>query len=150
MASAIASPTISTSYTIEIVADIQQTGVGQFVHARGNGYGTIFVSTAGTTLWFHTANTNNGAHGFTVQSGITTYTSRDSTHYYINGVATTRVNGKTSWSATNLTKYLFYYNNSYKYSFTSPFYAMRIYNRTLTEEEIAQNYALDLQRFGGA
>lgn len=149
MASAIAAPAISTSYTIEVVTDIWESSTGQFILARGNGYGTMFVNAARTTFWFHTANTSNGAHGFTPQSGRTTYTAQDSTHYFINGAATTRLNGKTSWTATNLTRYLFYYNTGYPYAYVSPVYAIRIYNRTLAEAEIAQNYAQDVLRFGG-
>lgn len=149
MAADIASPTISTTYTIEIVTDIQNTGSAQFVHARGNNYGTIFFNNAANTLWVKTSNTSGQAYGMDAQSGITTYTCQDSTHYFINSVATSRKTGRTSWTATNLTKYLFYYNSSYPYPFTSPFYALRIYNRTLTEAEIAQNYAQDVLRFGG-
>lgn len=149
MASTIDAPSISTSYTIEVVTDIWNSSTGQFILARGNNYGTIFVSATVPILFFHASNNANGAHGFAIQSGRTTYTAQNSTHYFINGSATTRMDNKTSWSATNLKKYLFYYNTSYPYSYVSPVYAIRIYNRTLTEAEIAQNYAQDVLRFGG-
>lgn len=149
MASTIDAPSISTSYTIEVVTDIWNSSTGQFILARGNNYGTIFVSATVPILFFHASNNANGAHGFAIQSGRTTYTAQNSTHYFINGSATTRMDNKTSWSATNLKKYLFYYNSSYKYSYVSPVYAIRIYNRTLTEAEISQNYEQDVLRFGG-
>jgi hypothetical protein len=149
MASTIDAPSISTSYTIEVVTDIQESSTGQFILALGNGYGTIFVSATVPVLFFHASKNTNGAHGFAIQEGRTTYTAQNSTNYFINGAATTRLDNKTSWSATNLKKYLFYYNSSYPYSYVSPVYAIRIYNRTLTEAEIAQNYAQDVARFGG-
>lgn len=75
------------------------------------------------------------------------YSSYNPNHVYVNGVETTQSNNTHSFQYTGSHKMgVGGAGNSYR--FTGEIYAIRIYNRALSSSEIAQNYAMDVQRFG--
>lgn len=74
-------------------------------------------------------------------TGEITYYNSD---LYVNNQKTANTNKQDSWSAVG--KWLFAY--SQRYTFSGRLFALRIYNRTLTESEILRNFAADQKRFG--
>lgn len=67
---------------------------------------------------------------------------------YLNGVFKTETTAS-SGSQTTTAGYIGQGNGTYPLSNGSMFYAFRIYSKALSDDEILQNYNLDLQRFGG-
>lgn len=63
---------------------------------------------------------------------------------YLNGQIVPKYNGYQSWSGTG--KWLFKYKTSFM--FKGEVFAIRVYNRVLTEAEILRNFAADQKRFG--
>lgn len=63
---------------------------------------------------------------------------------YVNNQKESNVLGYQSWSVTG--KWLFTYKSAYR--FHGELFALRIYNRVLTEAEILRNFAADQKRFG--
>lgn len=67
---------------------------------------------------------------------------------YINGVAATpAANGYYNFQGASNRIGSGYYPTTVRHRFKGTIHAIRIYNRSLTAEEVAHNYALDLQRF---
>ena len=72
-------------------------------------------------------------------------------HYYnselwVDGEVTSNTDKRDSWS--NKTNYLASYSNASSYPFSGKIYALRAYNRVLTNNEILQNWREDQRRFG--
>lgn len=137
---------ISSSYTIEVVCDYIDNGAAQLIMPwKANAYGTVWMSYSNNGAIYFSAGSSNGAKGVSVEQGIHTYAARGKSSIYIDGVAGTIVSSSTTLgSAYN---YMFYYNTSYPRPCVSKIYAIRIYNRLLTDAEVAQNSAIDAARF---
>lgn len=72
-------------------------------------------------------------------------------HYYnselwVDGAPATPTNKTDSWG--NVTSYLASYASASAYPFSGKVYALRAYNRVLTNNEILQNWREDQRRFG--
>lgn len=136
---------ISTSYTIEVVVELISTGGPQMIMPwKGNNYGTVWIGTSG--VFYCSAGGSGGAKGVTMPAGINTYAARGKANISINGVATTIINNNSTWS--NTANCIGYYTSAYPDICRSKLYAIRIYNRLLTDAEVAQNAAIDAARFG--
>lgn len=75
-------------------------------------------------------------------TGEITYYNSD---LYVNNQKTENTNKKDTWVRTG--KWLFTYYGGW-YRFSGRLFALRVYNRILTESEILRNFATDQKRFG--
>ena len=67
------------------------------------------------------------------------------TKCYKNGLLQSTVEANDSWGSNQSGFNVGYYTS---YGLTADVYAVRLYNRQLTADEIAQNYAVDKERYG--
>lgn len=85
----------------------------------------------------------NAANGVVPRlNGKTTYYNSD---LYVNNQKTANTNITDSWGKVG--KLLFQYEAG-GYKFAGRLFALRVYNRTLTESEVLRNFAADRKRFG--
>lgn len=133
---------ISTSYTIEVVADYpSDTSVQAILPWRGDNYGSVCIESRKIMFQCATSNYN----GILMEYGINTYTAR--------GKSNLRTNGRTAISATckrgmaTAADWMGYYSASYPFPLTTKIYAVRIYNRILTDAEVLSNALVDAARF---
>lgn len=134
------------SYTIEIVMELSTLEQQMLLPWKGNAYGTIWVRGSATppVLAFSSGN-NDGVKGVEIVSGINTYTARGLSNMMVNGIASTIMSSSASWASQF--SQIGYYNSAYPRNATSKYYAIRIYNRILTDAEVAINVAVDTARF---
>lgn len=133
---------ISTSYTIEVVADYPSDASVQAVLPwRGNNYGSVCIESRKIMFQCATSDFN----GILMEYGINTYTAR--------GKSNLRTNGRTAISATcrrgmaTASDWMGYYSASYPFTLTTKIYAVRIYNRILSDAEVLSNALVDAARF---
>lgn len=139
-------PALNSSCTIEIVCEFISNGTSQIVLPwNGNNYGTVWFGSGGGV--YFSAGKNNGTKGIAPLTGINTYAARGLNSMSANGEEAEIVSASASWAASQYT--LFYYNTTYKNPCVSKIYAIRIYDRLLTDAEIAHNAAVDAARFKG-
>jgi hypothetical protein len=137
---------ITSTYTIEVVLEYVSNGSTQMLLPWGsNGaYGVTWISANGG-LMFNAGSSNKGK-GATIPAGINTITARGIGNICINGEVAAIVTSSNTWNITYGN--IFYYNSQYPRPCVSKIYAIRVYNRTLTDAEVAQNVAVDAARFG--
>lgn len=134
----------TTSYTIELVLGYSpNTSVHMIMPWRGNNFGTCYVENR--KVMFRAASTSTTLTGILMEDGINTYTARGNSNFRTNGVASTTTTLKRS--ASNTGNFMGYYNTSYPWPCSVPIYAIRIYNRTLTDDEVFSNALVDAARF---
>lgn len=133
---------ISTSYTIEVVADYpSNTSVQAILPWRGNNYGSVCIESRKIMFQCATSDFN----GILMEYGVNTYTAR--------GKSNLRTNGRTAISATckrglaTASDWMGYYSTSYPFPLTTKIYAVRIYSRILSDAEVLSNALVDAARF---
>lgn len=137
---------VTTANTIELVFELVSSGGSQMILPwKGNSYGTVWIGSSGKL--FFSAGRNDGTKGLAVAGGRNTCAARGLSAMFINGEEAEIVSTSATWSGTY--DRLFYYNASYPAACTSKICAIRIYDRLLTDAEIAHNAAVDAARFGG-
>lgn len=142
---------VGDSQTVEFVIDVvdnnneRQWLVGRAANAQGNS--TIYFYNGEPRIVFGTRTSN--ARQVSVQSGIHTYASPSFTAdtVYVDGVGVVPVLSAYSASASSRST-IFYYRSGNASPNVSKIYAIRIYSRSLTADELAQNARIDRLRFG--
>ncbi len=147
--------------TVEIVLEPSQSAVQTVAQPFCEGVSTtdaigkvnIFSDNTVSTQGKSAVTYNTGLSATTaVRSIVGTFTSTPAVNkVYVNGAEAT-VSSKTHSMKNTYNRMIVGASKSSDsnngYQFTGKIYAIRIYNRNLTAEEIAQNYATDVQRFG--
>lgn len=138
--------TVTSSYTMELVFELVSNGSAQLILPwNKNAYGTLWIGSGGNV--FFSAGSGSNAKGVVFRSGVNTYAARGLSAMSVNGEAESVISTAATWS--NAYNKLFDYNPTYPRPCVSKISAIRIYNRLLTDAEIAQNAAVDAARFGG-
>lgn len=87
-----------------------------------------------------------------INSTSAVYSGFSVSHAYVNAEEVSLSNKTHSFKRTTGNNFVLFGNvdsgDSTKYPFTGKIMAVRVYNRALTDSEIAQNYAADQERFG--
>jgi len=131
--------------TIEIVFVNEKTGANAWLFS--NGVSKYAVLASNRVQW----NNNRGIRTFNFNTtGIHSLTWVNDKSAYIDGAATTYGDYSDTWGAGNSGVHLGARNSDSKYGFYGKYFAIRLYSRELTADEIASNQALDARRFGGA
>lgn len=118
---------------------------GEFIYG---GYGN--TQNYPSNIWlFHKNNADAlNFNNTTPTKGVTPKLDGSITYYnselYINDQKVANAGIYDGWSRTG--KWLFQYSD--RYNFSGRLFALRVYNRTLTESEILRNFAADQKRFG--
>ena len=134
----------TTSYTIEVVSDYpSSTAVQMIMPWKGNAYGTVYYE--GGKIMFRSASSSTSITGIVMEQGINTYAARGNSNFRVNGRAATT--GTLKRSASTAADWMGYYSSSYPFPCSTKIYAIRIYNRTLTDDELMENYLVDVDRF---
>lgn len=135
---------IPTSYTIEVVCE-KNTSLEMLMPWRGNNYGTVYFEQS--AIMFRASGAGAAAvAGILMEEGINTYTARGNSNFRVNGRTATTKNISRGASTTG--NFMSYYTSTYPWVVTKKIYAIRIYNRTLTDNEVIKNSQVDLARFG--
>lgn len=133
----------SKPLTIEIVIDYAPNGDYQIINPwYGNSTGTVWFNKNYSGLFF---GGGSGRKGIQPVTGITTYATANYSSVYVNGSLITGISGGDSWSYKYA--YMFYYNSSYPSTFVSKIYAIRMYDRVLSDDELLKNAQVDTVRF---
>lgn len=147
--------------TVEIVLEPSQSAVQTVAQPFCEGTSTtdaigkvnIFADNTVSTQGKSAVTYNTGLSATTaVRSIVGTFTSTPAVNkVYVNG-SEASVSSKTHSMKNTYNRMIVGASKSSDsnngYQFTGKIYAIRIYNRNLSAEEIAQNYATDVQRFG--
>ena len=136
--------TISDSYTMEIVLkSIPNSDSTQMIAAQGSSARhTMWISKPGNVVFGAGSNNAYNIPYGDLVSEVNTCVSTG----YLNGSAYTFTVGGGSWSSAAKTR-LFAYTSNTNYKTISRIYALRVYNRALSANEILQNYNADKIRF---
>lgn len=113
---------------------------GGYGNANSPHTNVFLVRKGADSLTFGNVNAANGV--VPRLNGKTTYYNSD---LYVNNQKTANTNITDSWG--KIGKWLFQYELG-GYKFAGRLFALRVYNRTLTESEILRNFAADKKRFG--
>lgn len=146
----LALPTDGTIKTVEIVLGFIASTSGQMFIPLGNRFGTTTFGTYNSTtpyvLFQATSSNNFSQHIFErgTDPAVHTYNSDG----FIDGISVPVIRARAAWASSVPTR-LFGYNSDRINVPTCKIFALRLYSRQLTEEEIARNAALDAARFGG-
>lgn len=132
------SSSIKSGKTIEIVIAPSSLSAEQFLFGLGNHPGTCF--------------TKSGNICFSASSAKKSVKMLSGVHYYNSslwrdGVLQSNTNVNDSWGNVNNSLFRYAYGG-WSYQFNGMVYAIRIYNRTLTDAELMQNWLMDKARFG--
>lgn len=134
---------VPTSYTIEVVCD-PTSSLQMVMPWRGNNYGTVYFEKS--TIMFRASGAGATAvAGILMEQGINTYTARGNSNFRVNGRTATTNNVSRGASSTG--NFMSYYTSTYPWVVTTKIYAIRIYNRTLTDLEVLNNSQVDRARF---
>ena len=137
--------TSGVSWTTEVCYLYGSSSKSQIFTPQRNTRNTLWISAASNICVG--AGGTSGNVKFVAQADHPTINTINS-RYYINGRDDIEWSSGTGTWGTAQAQYLFGYNNATGYPMNCRVYALRIYDRTLTDEEILQNYALDRIRFG--
>lgn len=124
--------------TLEIVIN-GYSGTQVVFQTAGSGQALGIASTKNNAVLFGAGGTKSVAY----QDGIHTYTC-DGTNVYVDGIKKSSAGVTASWSQDG---WVIGTWNPLSYKYTGYVYAVRGYDRVLTEEEIAFNASIDKARF---
>jgi type IV pilus assembly protein PilA len=146
--------------TIEIVYNINSVSSDPTKHIQllgsSNGASSNLISICNTTCTNVRQRVNgysvfhsdiNGGLGLNYLAFKRTNISGSGSHYYKNGLFKSSQNNAT-WTPAMINTYQYVGSIDPTYSFVGYIYAIRVYNRVLTDIEIQTNYSIDKQRFG--
>lgn len=123
--------------TVEIVYDAANTGTDALI-ALGFGNVKNTISRKNGSILFRAGSPNLSIG---ILTGVHTYCSE----MYRDGEAASNTNVNAAWTNGSADRLFMFWNGTYQ--FKGHVYALRVYDRILTESEIIQNFKVDKTRF---
>lgn len=130
-------------YTVEMVAQYANLNPYCVVFPIGNRYGNLNFGRKSGVVFF-SASPRDATLSAATDTGAHYYNS----HLWIDGARRAAGTYTTTWSGRRYDRILAYDNTNAPYSFYGVFYALRVYNRTLSNAELYRNWRADKARFG--